>query len=121
MTHTVLLIDGEPLTEHVYSRALRLAGHAVMLAPDTCEALESLEDDMPDAIVIPASKLDCIEDSRALRALLLGTDIPVILVGQTVASARLVHEGNVLFARSGDATEVVGIVREALGARVLAA
>ena len=121
MTSTVLLIDGEPLTEHVYSRALRLAGHAVMLASCTCEALETLEGDLPDAIVIPASKLECSEDSRALRELLVNTNIPIILVGQTVASSRLVHEGNVLFARSGDATEVVGIVREALGARVLAA
>ena len=69
MSHTVLLIDGEPLTEHLFSRALRLAGHSVMLASDTAEALENLDGDLPDAIVILTNDLESAEDSRALRTL----------------------------------------------------
>ncbi len=121
MSQTVLLIDSEPLSEHTLSRALRLAGHSVMLADDACEAMEHLEGDLPDAIVVHASDLGCAEDSRALRRIVTETSVPIVMVGQTVASARLVHEGNVLFARSGDPAEVVGLVREALSTSVIAA
>ncbi len=121
MSQTVLLIDCEPLTEHLFSRALRLAGHSVTLASDTAEALENLDGDLPDAIVIHTNDLESAEDSRALRTLVMGSSVPIILVGQTVSGTRLVHDGGVLFARSGDPAEVVGLVREALNAGVIAA
>ena len=121
MSQTVLLIDGEPLTEHLFSRALRLAGHSVMLASDTTEALENLDGDLPDAIVIHTNDLESAEDSRALRELIMGASVPIVMIGQTVSGTRLVNDGNVLFARSGDPSEVVGLVREALGTGVIAA
>lgn len=117
----VLLLDSEPMTEHLYSRALRLAGMDVTLAADVDEARAALSTDGIDAIALNTGDPPCADSSRVLRELAIGRDIPIVLIGSCVPAARLVHAGGVFIAQSAEPREVVALLREAMSPDVVAA
>ena len=65
----VLVVDDDPGVRQALRRALHLEGYDVSLAGDGVEALRSVADDQPDAIVLDVMmpRLDGIEVCRELR------------------------------------------------------
>ena len=77
---TILVVDDEPAVRESLRRALQLEGYAVELAGDGEDALERLERDGIDAMVLDLSmpKLDGLETCRRLRA--AGSSLPVLML-----------------------------------------
>ena len=77
---TILVVDDEPAVRESLRRALQLEGYAVELAADGEDALERLERDGIDAMVLDLSmpKLDGLETCRRLRA--AGSSLPVLML-----------------------------------------
>lgn len=77
----ILLVEDEPLTVEVFSRALTRAGHVVDVARDGLQALRHLRDRTPSLIVLDMSlpALSGVEVVRELRR--SGRlDLPVVVV-----------------------------------------
>jgi two-component system response regulator MprA len=76
----ILVVDDEPAVREALSRALRLEGYDVDLAADGAEALERIEGDQPDAVVLDVLMpvLDGLEATRRLRA--GGDRTPVLML-----------------------------------------
>jgi two-component system, OmpR family, response regulator MprA len=70
MSARILVVDDEPAVRSSLSRALRLEGYSVALAGDGQEALDELERERCDAIVLDVSmpRVDGLEMCRRLRA-----------------------------------------------------
>jgi len=76
----ILVVDDEPAVRDSLRRALRLEGYEVELAGDGHEALERLEHDGVDAVVLDVSmpRLDGLEACRRLRN--AGMSVPVLML-----------------------------------------
>jgi two-component system, OmpR family, response regulator MprA len=80
MSARILVVDDEPAVRSSLSRALRLEGYDVSLAADGQEALDQLERERCDAIVLDVSmpRVDGLEMCRRLRA--SGDQTPVLML-----------------------------------------
>jgi two-component system response regulator MprA len=76
----ILVVDDEPAVRDSLDRALRLEGYQVDLAADGAEALSSLTDDSPDAVVLDLMmpRVDGLEVCRRMRA--AGDRTPVLVL-----------------------------------------
>ena len=76
---TILIVDDEPSIREVVSIYLRRAGYQVVVAHDGQAALEALEKQPPDLVVLDLMlpKVDGLEIARRLRA---GGDTPIIML-----------------------------------------
>src|SRR6478672_11066343 len=76
----ILVVDDEPAVRDSLDRALRLEGYEVGLAADGAEALETLTDETPDAIVLDLMmpRVDGLEVCRRMRA--SGDRTPVLVL-----------------------------------------
>ena len=76
---TILVVDDEPSISEVVGLYLRRAGYAVLVAHDGQEALEALERQPPDLVVLDLMlpKVDGLEVARRLRA---AGDTPIIML-----------------------------------------
>lgn len=76
---TILVVDDEPSISEVVSIYLRRAGYQVVVAHDGLQALEALEKEAPDLVVLDLMlpKMDGIQIARRLRA---QGDIPIIML-----------------------------------------
>ncbi len=76
---TILVVDDEPSISEVVSIYLRRAGYQVVVAHDGQGALEALEREPPDLIVLDLMlpKMDGLEITRRLRA---EGDTPIIML-----------------------------------------
>jgi two-component system response regulator MprA len=76
----ILVVDDEPAVREAVERALRLDGHDVLLAADGGEALATLGERAPDAIVLDVlmPRVDGLELCRRLR--LRGDRTPVLML-----------------------------------------
>ena len=76
----ILVVDDEPAVRDSLDRALRLEGYEVGLAADGAEALETLTDETPDAIVLDLMmpRVDGLEVCRRMRA--AGDRTPVLVL-----------------------------------------
>jgi len=76
----ILVVDDEPAVRESLRRALQLEGYEVELAGDGQEALERLEGDGTDAVLLDVSmpRLDGLEACRRLRS--GGSSIPVLML-----------------------------------------
>jgi two-component system, OmpR family, response regulator MprA len=76
----ILVVDDEPAVREAVERALRLEGHEVALAADGGEALDSLGDGAPDAVVLDVlmPRVDGLELCRRMRA--RGDRTPVLML-----------------------------------------
>jgi two-component system, OmpR family, response regulator MprA len=76
----ILVVDDEPAVREAVERALRLDGHDVVLAADGGEALETLGERAPDAIVLDVlmPRVDGLELCRRMR--MRGDRTPVLML-----------------------------------------
>ena len=76
---TILVVDDEPSISEVVGLYLRRAGYHVLVAHDGQEALEALEKQPPDLVVLDLMlpKVDGLEVARRLRA---AGDTPIIML-----------------------------------------
>jgi two-component system response regulator MprA len=76
----ILVVDDEPAVRDSLDRALRLEGYRVDLAADGAEALSSLTDESPDAVVLDLMmpRVDGLEVCRRMRA--AGDRTPVLVL-----------------------------------------
>lgn len=76
---TILVVDDEPSIREVVSIYLGRAGYRVLVAEDGQTALEILEQEPPDLVVLDLMlpEVDGLEITRHLRA---GGDIPIIML-----------------------------------------
>jgi two-component system, OmpR family, response regulator MprA len=76
----ILVVDDEPAVRDSLDRALRLEGYEVGLAADGAEALESMADHGPDAVVLDLMmpRVDGLEVCRRMRA--AGDRTPVLVL-----------------------------------------
>jgi DNA-binding response OmpR family regulator len=76
---TILVVDDEPSIGEVVSIYLRRAGYQVAVARNGREALDALEKEPPDLVVLDLMlpEVDGLEITRRLRA---GGDIPIIML-----------------------------------------
>jgi len=76
---TILVVDDEPSISEVVSIYLRRAGYQVVIARDGQAALEALEKQPPDLVVLDLMlpKMDGLEITRRLRA---EGDTPIIML-----------------------------------------
>jgi two-component system, OmpR family, response regulator MprA len=76
----VLVVDDDPAVRTSLRRSLEFNGYAVALAGDGAEALASIGQSSPDALVIDVMmpRLDGLETTRALRA--AGNDLPILVL-----------------------------------------
>lgn len=76
---TILVVDDEPSINEVVSLYLRRAGYQVLVARDGQAALEALERQPPDLVVLDLMlpKVDGLEITRRLRA---ESDTPIIML-----------------------------------------
>ena len=76
---TILVVDDEPSISEVVSIYLRRAGFQVVVAQDGQRALDALEKELPDLVVLDLMlpKMDGLEITRRLRA---EGDTPIIML-----------------------------------------
>jgi two-component system, OmpR family, response regulator MprA len=76
----ILVVDDEPAVREAVERALRLDGHDVLLACDGGEALVTMDERPPDAIVLDVlmPRVDGLELCRRMR--LRGDRTPVLML-----------------------------------------
>jgi two-component system response regulator MprA len=76
----ILVVDDEPAVRESLRRALQLEGYDVELAPDGQAALERLDEDGVDALLLDVSmpRLDGLETCRRLRS--AGSSLPVLML-----------------------------------------
>jgi len=76
---TILVVDDEPSISEVVSIYLRRAGYQVVVAHDGQQALQALEKEPPDLVVLDLMlpKVDGLEITRRLRA---EGDTPIIML-----------------------------------------
>lgn len=77
----ILFVDDAPDTRSLFSVAFRLAGHRTRLAADGLEALEAVEDEPFDAIVMDVEmpRMDGWEATRRIREMPHGRDVPILV------------------------------------------
>jgi two-component system response regulator MprA len=76
----ILVVDDDAAVRDSLERTLRFEGHAVSTAGDGVEALEVVNGDEPDAVILDVSmpNLDGLETCRRLRA--AGRRVPVLML-----------------------------------------
>ena len=84
-TLLVLLVEDNPINQKLVARLLQKHGHAVMLAGNGREALEVLERETPDAVLMDVQmpEMDGLEATAHIRARELGTGRRVPIVALT--------------------------------------
>jgi DNA-binding response OmpR family regulator len=75
----VLVVDDEPMVREVVARYLELDGVSVAAASNGAEAIEWLESNTPDLIVLDVMMPE-VDGLTILRRLRLTSDVPVILL-----------------------------------------
>lgn len=87
-TVRVLLVEDEPVTCQVFSRALQKSGHHVRVASDGNKALHALRDDAPDLVVLDLG-LPTVPGLEVLRRIRESArpDLPVLVVSGAPARA----------------------------------
>lgn len=78
--HRILVVDDDQSVRDSLRRSLEFNGYDVSLAGDGAEALASIGQSTPDALVIDVMmpRLDGLEATRALRA--AGNDLPILVL-----------------------------------------
>jgi DNA-binding response OmpR family regulator len=76
---TILVVDDEPSIREVVSIYLKRAGYKVIVAQDGQEALQALDAELPDLVVLDLMlpKVDGLEITRRLRS---AGDTPIIML-----------------------------------------
>ena len=80
LRHRILVVDDDQSVRESLRRSLEFNGYDVSLSADGAEALASIGQSTPDALVIDVMmpRLDGLETTRALRA--AGNDLPILVL-----------------------------------------
>ncbi len=94
---TVLVVEDDAATRDMYRQALMLAGYNVRAVSDGIDALQLIETDMPDAVILDLvlSRVGGVDVYRELRARPETSQLPVIIV--TGSDARELQPNQVQF------------------------
>ena len=81
MAH-ILVVDDEPEIVKMVGRLMEGRGHRVSVARDGLEALEAVERERPDLLIIDLNlpKLDGFEVTKKLRAVTVTRDLPIVMM-----------------------------------------
>ncbi len=95
MAAHIMAVDDDPLIRRLVQMNLQRQGYRVTLASNGVEALQQLEDERPDLLVLDISmpEMDGIELLRRLRAAPDTADIRVIMLSAKAQEADI-HEGH---------------------------
>jgi CheY-like chemotaxis protein len=79
---SILVVDDSPTVRKLIAEKLKSAGHTVTCSADGVEALESLEDIVPDLVLIDIDmpRMDGYQACRQIRSNPATKDVPVIMV-----------------------------------------
>ena len=79
---TLLVVDDDGVSRAVFAKALEARGHTVLLARDGAEALEIVERQVPDLVVLDVLMpgLDGYEVLQRLRAAAATREVPVLMI-----------------------------------------
>ncbi len=94
MNWTVLVVDDEPLTQDLLRLMLEPAGFRVSGAEDGLEALQMVEEERPDVMILDVMmpRMDGIAVCKTLRSNANTADLPIVMLsGKTHLGA--VEEG----------------------------
>jgi DNA-binding response OmpR family regulator len=119
----VMIVDDDPLMVRMYQKKLTNDGYDVMTAGDGMEALEKLESQKPDLILldIMMPKLNGLDTLKKIKADSKTKDIPVIMLTNVGASDEDADRGLELGAvaylvKAGNRpADVVSKIKEVLG------
>jgi chemosensory pili system protein ChpA (sensor histidine kinase/response regulator) len=77
----ILFVDDAPDTRSLFSVAFRLEGHRTRLAADGVEAVQAVQDEPFDAIVMDVEmpRMDGWEATRQIRGMPHGRDVPILV------------------------------------------
>jgi CheY-like chemotaxis protein len=77
----ILFVDDAPDTRSLFSVAFRLEGHRTRLAADGVEAVQAVQDEAFDAIVMDVEmpRMDGWEATREIRRMPHGRDVPILV------------------------------------------
>jgi CheY-like chemotaxis protein len=77
----ILFVDDAPDTRSLFSMAFRLEGHCTHLAADGVEAVQAIQHEPFDAIVmdIEMPRMDGWEATRQIRQMPHGRDVPILM------------------------------------------
>lgn len=120
MTISVLVVDDEPALRDLIGQMLELGGYAVMEADDGEEALDKIDADPPDAVILDVMMplMDGITVCKSIRANPETANMPVIMLsGKTQKEA--VAEGlaagaNQYLCKPVSYDELIDALKEAL-------
>ncbi|MDI2125226.1 response regulator transcription factor [Yinghuangia seranimata] len=76
----VLVVDDEPAVREALESSLRYEGYTVLLAPDGLAALEAVERDTPDLVILDVlmPRMDGLTAARRLRG--RGETVPILML-----------------------------------------
>ncbi|NUU25190.1 MAG: response regulator transcription factor [Streptomycetaceae bacterium] len=77
---TVLVVDDEPAVREALESSLRYEGYTVLLAPDGLAALEAVEREAPDLVILDVlmPRMDGLTAARRLRG--RGETVPILML-----------------------------------------
>lgn len=78
----ILVVDDSPTVRKLISGKLEKSGHVVVCASDGVEALEQLESDMPDLVLLDITmpRMDGYEVCKQIRSNPQGKHLPVVMI-----------------------------------------
>ena len=120
MSWSVLIVDDEPMTQDLLRMMLEPAGFRVTCAEDGLEALQKIEENKPDIMVLDVMmpNMDGITVCKKIRSNVEMADIPIVMLsGKTHLNA--VEEGlgagaNRYLAKPMSRTDLIQNLREVL-------
>lgn len=79
---TILVVDDSPTVRKLISGKLEKSGHIVICSPDGVDALEMIEDGMPDLVLLDIAmpRMDGYEVCKQIRAKPEGQDLPIVMI-----------------------------------------
>ncbi len=90
MTFTILVVDDEPALRDLIGQMLEIGGYAVQEASDGEEALDMIDENPPDAVILDVMmpEMDGITVCKTLRANPATAVLPVVMLsGKTQREA----------------------------------
>ncbi len=122
MTFTILVVDDEPALRELIRQMLEIGGYAVQEARDGEEALDMIDEEPPDAVILDVMmpEMDGITVCKTLRANQATVSLPIVMLsGKTQREA--VAEGlaagaNKYLCKPASFEELMGSLEEVLSA-----
>ena len=110
----ILVVDDDRALLQLYRTALSLSGFKVSSAEDGLGALQKIENDLPDLIVLDLH-LPCVDGLTVLSELRASSStfsIPVVVITGTECAADAVAEASVILRKPCDPEELIAAIEQ---------